>query len=115
MSHTAKTTLAEFSRDALEQSAQPAELCAALEARLFRRLAGATDRAAEAAAIIDELRASGHEAWSWDESIDFTIWGDDYMNPPRPTRLLIEMSWPSEVEPTAPVEVAVTFGRWPRR
>jgi hypothetical protein len=32
----------------------------------------------------------------WDEADDFSSWGDDYGNPPLPTRFLIEMRWPSE-------------------
>jgi hypothetical protein len=107
-------SLQRFSRDAFERSANPERLCVDLQAILLSRLVAASDRLEEAHAIVDDLRRAGHALWSWDESDDFSIWGDDYANPPLPTRFLIEMSWPSEDEPSQPVEVAVTFGPWPR-
>jgi hypothetical protein len=107
--------LAGFSREDFECSADPRRLCVALQERLVPRLQAATDRIREARAIVDDLRQAGHELWSWDESDDLSIWCDDYGNPPRPTRFLIEMRWPSPDDPTEPIEVAVTFGPWPGR
>jgi len=82
---------------------------------LLPRLEAAADRLAEAHVIVDDLRRVGHTLFSWDESHDFLIWGDDYMNPPLPTRFLVELRWPSEDEPSQPVDVAITFGRWPKQ
>ncbi len=103
-----------FSREAFERSATPERLCTDLQAILLARLVAASDRVAEAHAIVDDLRRAGHVLSSWDESHDASSWGDDYVTPPLPTRFLIEMRWPSEDEPSQPVGVAVTFGPWPR-
>lgn len=107
-------TLTRFSRDAFERSENAPQLCSDLVATLVPRLVAASDRLGEARAIADDLRAAGHELWSWDESFDFSIWGDEYVRPTRPTRFLIEMRWPSEDEPAQTVEVVVTFGPWPQ-
>ena len=114
MTATHIESLKRFSRDAFERSASPEGMCADLQKVLLPRLTAASDRLGEAHAIVDDLRRAGHVLWSWDESHDFSIWGDDYANPPLPTRFLIEMRWPSDDEPSLPVEVAVTFGPWPR-
>ena len=88
-------------------------LCSALADALRPRLRRATDPSSEARAIVAELRGCGHELWPWGESDDHSIWGDDYANPRRRTRLLIEMRWHSADEPIAEPEVRVTFGPWP--
>jgi hypothetical protein len=106
--------LKRFSREAFERSTSPQRLCMGLQTTLLPRLTAARDRLAEAHAIADDLRRAGHVLWSWDEADDFSSWGDDNGNPPLPTRFLIEMRWPSEDEPSQPVEVAVAFGPWPR-
>ena len=103
------------SETAFEASADPASLGAELEAALLPRLMAAPDRFAEARRIVEDLRRAGHVLWSWDESDDFSIWGDDYAHPPSRTRFLIDMRWPSEDEPSGPVEVTVTFGLWPTK
>jgi hypothetical protein len=53
--------------------------------------------------------------WSWDESHDFSIWGDDYVNPPARNRFIIEVRRPDGTgsEP-GEYQVAITFGPWPR-
>lgn len=106
--------LRQFSRDVFESSAEPQRLCEELEELLAARLAAASDRSNEAHAIVAELRDAGHALYRWDESDTFTIWGDDYVNPPRATRFLLELRWPAEEAPCQAVEVAVTFGPWPR-
>jgi len=113
-SMTSAEALKQFSREAFERSGAPEHLCDELERVLLLRLETASDRLAEAHAIVCDLRSAGHVLWSWDESHDLSIWGDDYRNPPLPTRILIEMRWPSEDEPSKSVEVAVTFGPWPK-
>ena len=105
--------LARFSREAFEASANPAQLSAELEAVLRPRLQAAADRMAEAYGIIEDLRQAGHSLWSWDESDDFVIWGDDYMNPPARTCFSIEMRWGRD-EPSDPDEVTVEVTFNPR-
>jgi hypothetical protein len=109
--------LARFSREAFEASANPDQLSAELEAVLRPRLRAASDRMAEAHGIIEDLRQAGHSLWSWDESTDFVIWGDDYVNPPSRTRFLIAMRWSSGEDASEPdeVDVEVTFGPWPAK
>jgi hypothetical protein len=107
--------LAGFSREAFETSANPTSLCADLEGVLQPRLTAAQDRPAEARRIVEDLRRAGHALCSWDESDDSSVWGDDYVNPPAPTRFLIEMTWPSGGKPCQAAEVVVTFGLWPTR
>jgi hypothetical protein len=102
-----------FSREAFERSDSPDRMCRELERILLPRLEAASDRPAEAYAIIDDLCCAGHVLWSWDESDNFSTWGDSYANPLHPTRFLIDMEWPSEDEPSLAVEVTVTFGPWP--
>ena len=78
----ASKSLAQFSREAFERSANPALLASELEAVLRPRLEAASDRLVEAHRIVEDLRTSGHTPWSWDESDDFSTWGDDYVTPP---------------------------------
>ena len=106
---------ARFSRRAFEHSADPDELSRALSSVVLARLVGATDPGSEARTIVEELRAIGHPLWSWDESVDFIIWGDDYKNPPGKKRFLIEMQWPDpdSADDESEFGVVVTFGPWP--
>jgi hypothetical protein len=46
-----------------------------------------------------DLRRAGHELWPWDESTGFSIWRDNYANPPLATRFLLQMRWPSADQP----------------
>jgi hypothetical protein len=108
-------SLDQFSRAAFEKSMNPARLSKELEAVLHPRLDAASDRLLEAHRIVEDLRKVGHRLESWDESDDFSMWGDDYVNPPSPTRFLIEMRWRSDEEPSPSVEVVVTFGLWPTK
>jgi hypothetical protein len=43
----------------------------------------------ESRAIIDELRALGHDLWSWDYDGKNETWGGDYMHPETAGRLLV--------------------------
>jgi hypothetical protein len=115
MAANTSDALRAFSREAFENDGTLARLCEDLEELLAARLAAASDRLREAHAIVADLRAAGHALYRWDESDTFTIWGDDYANPPRPTRFLIELRWQVEGAPCQAVEVAVTFGPWPSR
>lgn len=104
-----------FSRDELEHNPDPEMLCKILQTLIQHRLAHASDLPHEALAIANDLRTAGHDIWSWDESHDFSIWGDDYVNPLRPTRLLIEMRWPSSDTTDEQPKVQITFGPWPSK
>lgn len=104
-----------FSRDDLERSSEPETLCRILESLIQHRLAHASNPAEEVLAIVNDLRSAGHDIWSWDESLDFSIWGDDYINPPRATRLVLQMRWPSSDSADEKAEVEITFGPWPQR
>lgn len=104
-----------FSRDEIEQSPDPQGLCRVLQVLIQHRLAHASDPAREAQIIATDLRAAGHDIWSWDESQNFSIWGDDYVNPPRPTQFLLEMRWPSSGTRDEQTEVEITFGPWPKK
>ena len=81
---------------------------------LESRLAEASDPSLAVRAIVEDLRRAGHELWSWDESSDFSIWGDDYANPPSRNGFMIEMRWPDFAgEEPGDFAVVVTFGPWP--
>jgi hypothetical protein len=103
-----------YSCRAFEESRDPTALGAELAGLLLPRLRAAPDPMAEAHAIVEDLRHCGHEVWSSDEASYFSTWGDDYVTPPRPTRFLIHMIWPSEDEPGQDFEVQIIFGAWPR-
>jgi len=92
----------------------PDSLALDLRAVLLPRLQSATDYAAAARAIVDDLRQIGHPLRSWDESDDFAIWGDDYVNPPRSTRFAIDLRWPTADDAARAVDIEVTFGPWPK-
>ena len=70
-------------------------------------------------AAVDRDETPGERRWfvrvHGEQKDTFTIWGDDYANPPRPTRFLIELRWQMEGAPCQAVEVAVTFGPWPSK
>lgn len=56
-----------------------------LAAVLTARVRGAGDFEAEVAAIVGELRAQGHDLWSFDEDDGFQIWCPSWTaKPPRP-------------------------------
>ena len=105
-----------FSREAFEHSQEAGALSDELARLLLPRLANASDPPVEALAIVEDLRRAGHVLWSWDESDTFSIWGDDYANPPSRNRFIIDMQWPDPEEDEEPLEFAVkvTFDPWPQ-
>ncbi|HBO33244.1 MAG TPA: hypothetical protein DD636_00635 [Anaerolineaceae bacterium] len=107
--------LFEYSRKNFEESSDRALLSASLEGMLLERLRVTENPATEALEIVEDLKRAGHDLWSWDESDDFTVWGDNYINPPLPTRFLIGMYWPTEDDPSQPFKVTVSFGIWPKK
>ncbi len=105
----------DFSRDAFEKHAHPSSLSAELADLLTQRLRAASDPAAEAQAILDDLKAIGHALWSWDESADFMTYGDDYMRP-GPTRFIVSLHWDAQRDDDATALgqplAEVEFGPW---
>ena len=59
-------------------------LCSALGEVLSRRIRQSPAFGAEARACVAELRALGHDLWSFDESTDFQIWCPNYAQPTGP-------------------------------
>ena len=63
-----------------------------LEAAIARRVSAATTPEAflrECRLVVDELRALGHDLWSWDNDGENETWGGDYMHPETAGRLLV--------------------------
>jgi len=63
-----------------------------LEAAISRRVGAASSPEAfmrECRRVIDELRALGHDLWSWDSDGESETWGGDYMHPETAGRLLV--------------------------
>jgi hypothetical protein len=71
----------QYSRDSFESSTDSASLAKSLSDHLTQRLRSARDVRAEAHAIVSDLKVLGHELFSWDETDDWQIWGDDYVRP----------------------------------
>jgi hypothetical protein len=64
--------------------AQRKALCQRLSELLSERLRGASTFHAAVLAIVSELRASGHDLWSYDAGDDFEVWGPNYVRPLGP-------------------------------
>ena len=63
-----------------------------LEVVIARRVSAAKTPEAflrECRLIVDELRALGHDLWSWDSDGENETWGGDYMHPETAGRLLV--------------------------
>jgi hypothetical protein len=92
--------------EALDDTGRRA-LCVRLGEELARRLAGAADFDAEARAIVEELRAAGHDLWSYDDDGEgYQVWCADWVGRQRPRTLLIIFDRPG-------VEVVWDRGRSP--
>jgi 8-oxo-dGTP diphosphatase len=103
------TLSSEFHRSKFERADDAAPLVNELARVLTERLCKAADPSATIAGIVRELRDLGHEIYSWDASDDFETWGDSWIQPHPPKRLILEFSF-REDEPRS---VEVTFGPWP--
>lgn len=68
-----------------------------LQETLAARLRGAPDFHDEVGRIVMELRAQGHDLWSFDESDDFQVWCPDYTKPAM-SGLSVYFHMPDEVE-----------------
>jgi hypothetical protein len=85
---------ARFSYHALVDADDRARLVGELAAALTARLQGVTDAESESYALIEELRALGHDLWSFDCSPGVgQHWCGDWVTPRRPFELLITFSY----------------------
>jgi hypothetical protein len=66
-----------------------------LEAEIVRRLTAATERCGAATAIAHELKALGHDLYSFDEDDDFQLWCGNWVKGAvvPPFELGLELSW----------------------
>jgi hypothetical protein len=78
-----------FSYAAFVASTERAELAGALETEITRRLRDSGDPEKESRQLVEELRALGHDLWSFDESTDFQIWCGDWVKPKHPYELIL--------------------------
>lgn len=96
-----------FSKAALEQLpvSERVARCCELSALLTQRMADATDLHRAAHGFVSELRALGHDLWSFDESDDFEIWCSNYAEPTGPgivatfRREEVTAAWSNPTEP----------------
>ena len=101
----------QFTRASFESTRDVHALCRSLSEELTLRLQRASSPEAEIDLMVEELKALGHELYSWDHNPDsFQAWGDSYHEPKTSNRLLVEFSYDSESERS----VKVHFGPWPR-
>jgi hypothetical protein len=61
-----------------------AQLMQVLQDQLSPRLRDSSNFHVTARHIVDELRALGHDLWSFDESDDFEVWAPNYQTPTGP-------------------------------
>ena len=80
-------------------------IVAATEYLLDRPVRSVLDVVAEVTRIVRELKALGHDLWSFDQSDDFAIGTYDYQDPPPGSRLTIHFGWPTYEEPAVEVTV----------
>lgn len=100
----------QYSRSKFDDSTDATSLANSLADALTVRLRQASDVRAEARSLVSELKALGHELFSWDESTDWETWGDDYIRP-KARRIIVKLRFPDDDAPSASVD----FGPWPPR
>ena len=91
-------SLAPFARDSFDgiDVGEREYLCETLAVELTHRLHAGKNFHADVRKIVEELRAEGHQLWSYDESDDFEVWGPDYSKPGRPG-IIVTFSLPANV------------------
>ncbi|TQF09051.1 hypothetical protein FJV41_46655 [Myxococcus llanfairpwllgwyngyllgogerychwyrndrobwllllantysiliogogogochensis] len=94
-----------FSYESFAQTRDQTRLSCELEQVLAVRLKSAAAPDAEGHRIATELRALGHDLWSFDESTDFQIWCGDWKSPKHPGELTVTISYRDE----EPRSVSVAF------
>jgi hypothetical protein len=90
-----------FSYDAMVAASDRTSLVVDLGAELTRRLLASGDPEKESRRLVEELRALGHDLWSFDESIDFQDWCGDWVSPKQPYELFLSFSYREGEAPTA--------------
>lgn len=73
--------LEEFSRDAFntDSSVERDERCLALGMRLTEMFLQTPGSHTSSLRLIAQLRALGHDLWSFDESHEWEVWGPNYL------------------------------------
>lgn len=78
------------------------EVCSRLATAISRTLTAAERFHAAVATVVADLRAVGHDLWSYDEEDEFEVWGPDYARPSGPGILITfraegsaEVTWSS--------------------
>ena len=99
-----------FARSIFEQSSEQDQRCQELANLLTTRLEKGEDLQTEIATILADLKHLGHDLYSWDESDDWQMWGDDYMSPPSKYRIILQFSYETHRSPS----VQVYWGEWPK-
>lgn len=99
-----------FARSIFEQSPEQEELCQELAKILSTRLEKCEDLETEIATILADLKHLGHDLYSWGDSTDWQMWGDDYMSPPSKYRIILRFSYATHRSPS----VQVYWGEWPK-
>ncbi len=95
-----------FSHEGFVQTSDRDRLCRELEEVLTARIRSASFPDEEGYRLIRELRALGHDLWSFDESTELQVWCGNWANPTRPYELIVEVSYRDEEEPRT---VSVSF------
>jgi hypothetical protein len=78
-----------------------------LAQELTRRVQASSDPAQAGYDCIADLKALGHDLWSFDESDDFQLWCGDWTAPKRSLELFVEVTYRDE----QPRAVSVSFKR----
>lgn len=79
--------------------ARRAQLSAELAAALYERLSGAVEFHRGVGELVTELRALGHDLWSFDESDEMEVWAPNYVAPSGPGILVtfsthsVQVAW----------------------
>jgi Zn-finger nucleic acid-binding protein len=100
-----------FSRAEFDRSTNVSALSAALESILLARMRAVKDAEREVDAIVKDLRALGHDLWSFDQSSDGAVWGGDHKAQPHPNRMVLRFCYPADGD----LEVEVAYGPWPEQ
>lgn len=83
---------------ALGNESERADLCRDLAGVLSDRLKDMSEFHQGVQQLVAELRALGHDLWSFDEADDREVWCPNYQNPPGPGLLLTFTTDGVEVE-----------------
>lgn len=71
-----------------------------LAQELTARLGAGSNFEKDILAIIEDLRALGHDLWNFDQDVEWQIWSHDYATPRPGAGLFLRFDAPSRVEVT---------------